>query len=890
MDEGSIVRFDDAWYLHTYPDAAVAVANGTAGSAYAYFLTVGIDKGEQPNASQHITRADLPYAIVNNDPQALGNSALLTQQLGTYAGDGVSASEQALVNAINTARGGKAFALDSVLSAIAFRKAMDLVANSANGLASSVASPDGSGSAYTWSNGNALTQQFNGAFSAILGTGAASSAYDMLVVASPSISASGILAAFEAKTGGKSALIGTGFNTIGIGEYGGFWVVLLAHREGSYVPTAPGGDTLHSITEYGENGNDTLYAGTRAARLYGLDGNDLLFGARGNDDLIAGAGNDTLNLSLGGNDAASGGSGNDTCILGAALTAADRIDGGSGTDTVELNGDYSGGLVLGATTIVNVEKIDLAAGHSYDLTTNDATVAAGKTLTLDGSKLGASDSVAFDGSGETNGLFVLKGGAGDDTVRMGAAFTNQDRINGGGGSNSLYLDGDYSSGLTLGPSTIQNIQGITVESGHSYKLTTNDANVAAGQWLYVTADDLHASDAFTFDGSNETNGHIYVQGGAGKDVLTGGANDDQFRFDGSTFHATDTVNGGAGRDRLDLDGDYSSGITFRATTIKNIEYMVLNPGYDYSLTLNDGNVAAGQQFQVYAELDSGDSVNLDGSHETNGSFYFYSTAGFSSLKGGSGDDVFGLSSISGKGVFDGNGGADEFDMGARLSSADKINGGGGHDSINLDGDYSKGLVFGTTTVINVEQIDLSSGHTYNLTTNDATVASNATLTVDGSQLGSSDRLIFNGNAETDGHLRLIGGAGRDVLTGGGTNDVLTGGGGADTLVGSTKGGNTFRDTAAGLNRDAIRNFAASTDSIDITDMAFAKGATLSFAENAAHTQGTLTITEGKLSAAITLFGHYIAADFRATGDGHGGTDVVYVPPAAHSADIAVTHV
>ena len=48
----------------------------TAGSAFSHFLTIGIDKGYQPNEAQHITRADLPYAVVNNDAAALGNSAL----------------------------------------------------------------------------------------------------------------------------------------------------------------------------------------------------------------------------------------------------------------------------------------------------------------------------------------------------------------------------------------------------------------------------------------------------------------------------------------------------------------------------------------------------------------------------------------------------------------------------------------------------------------------------------------------------------------------------------------------------------------------------------------------------------------------------------------------
>ena len=45
--------------------------------------------------------------------------------------------------------------------------------------------------------------------------------------------------------------------------------------------------------------------------------------------------------------------------MGANMTAADQIDGGTGTDTVNLNGDYTGAnaLVMNATTMVIVEKI-----------------------------------------------------------------------------------------------------------------------------------------------------------------------------------------------------------------------------------------------------------------------------------------------------------------------------------------------------------------------------------------------------------------------------------------------------------------------------------------------------------------------------------------------------
>ena len=79
--------------------------------------------------------------------------------------------------------------------------------------------------------------------------------------------------------------------------------------------------------------------------------------------LRGGAGADTL----------TGGGGNDTFNMGGELlTATDQIRGGSGYDTVTLNGDYSAGLALSATTLSSIENITLGGGNSYNITSNNA--------------------------------------------------------------------------------------------------------------------------------------------------------------------------------------------------------------------------------------------------------------------------------------------------------------------------------------------------------------------------------------------------------------------------------------------------------------------------------------------------------------------------------------
>ena len=106
---------------------------------------------------------------------------------------------------------------------------------------------------------------------------------------------------------------------------------------------------------------------------------------------------------------------------GDQLYAADKIDGGAGTDTALPNSDHTGvkAVMMNATTMINVEKLTLAAGHRYPLATNNATVATGQTLTVDDSALGAGNALTVYGAAETNRHFVIMGGLGADKLTGG---------------------------------------------------------------------------------------------------------------------------------------------------------------------------------------------------------------------------------------------------------------------------------------------------------------------------------------------------------------------------------------------------------------------------------------------------------------------------------------
>ncbi|HEX3672759.1 MAG TPA: VCBS domain-containing protein [Rhizomicrobium sp.] len=439
--------------------------------------------------------------------------------------------------------------------------------------------------------------------------------------------------------------------------------------------------------------------------INGQDSNDTLQGTSGNDTYNGGIGDDIFKMQDGGNDNVNGGVGNDTFYFGAALTAADVINGGTGTDTLVIGGDYTGGnaLVLSANSLTSVEQIDLHAGFSYDITADDANVAAGATLTVNAAQLGNGDTVTFDGSAETDGRFLFKGGigtnnftggagndvfdltfGGTDTVHGGGGndvfnldgqLTAADSIDGGAGVDTLTLSGEYDS-LVLGANTITNVEIIRLAPGFDYNITTDDATVAAGQTLTVNGSALDSSSTLTFDGSAETDGSFIIKGGAGNDHLTGGAGNDTFdlnhggndtvhggggndvfAFDGA-FTAADVINGGAGTDTLTLNGDYSSALTLGSNTITSVERIALGAGHDYNLILNGLDVANGQTLTVDgSHLGAGDDLTFDGSAVSDGGrMVMTGGAGTNTLYGGSANDT--LHGGSGVNVLQGGVGAD----------------------------------------------------------------------------------------------------------------------------------------------------------------------------------------------------------------------------------------
>ncbi len=213
------------------------------------------------------------------------------------------------------------------------------------------------------------------------------------------------------------------------------------------------------------------------------------------------------------------------------------------------------------------------------------------------------------------GSDTVDGGGGDDTFRMAAALDAGDKLDGGTGKDAIVLNGDYSAGLVLNADTITNIEVMQFVAGHSYNLTTNDGNVAAGERLLVKAEALGAGNTLTFDGSAELDGKFYIIGGAGNDTLThGGAQARRVRP--LSHGGNDTAHGGGGNDtfllgkacspqqtkstaepattRWRLNGTYNLTLGATETVHHGIDTLKVDNGHRYQITANDGNVAAGQ--------------------------------------------------------------------------------------------------------------------------------------------------------------------------------------------------------------------------------------------------------------------------------------------------------
>ncbi|HEY0028445.1 MAG TPA: hypothetical protein VGC35_11290, partial [Allosphingosinicella sp.] len=309
-----------------------------------------------------------------------------------------------------------------------------------------------------------------------------------------------------------------------------------------------------------------------------IDARFILLGGAGDDALIGGQLADTLDGGTG-DDTLAGGLGNDIYLVD---SAGDEVleDLGEGTDEVRT--------ALGS-------RLDPALMYTLPEHVENLTGTSASGQGVHGNWL---NNVVVMGTGsdlvvlESGGNDLVSGGGGDDFLYWGATFNNADRADGGSGFDTLGLLGTYT--LAFQADDLFSVEKLAVYSSgnaaapNSYSLTMHDNNVASGQRMMVVARSLLANEAFTFNGSAETNGSFNVRGGRGADAITGGAKADLIWG----YLGADSLTGGGGNDVFEYQAAAESTAAARDSILDFTAGDKINlMGIDA-----DGNAANGNSF------------------------------------------------------------------------------------------------------------------------------------------------------------------------------------------------------------------------------------------------------------------------------------------------------
>ncbi|RKQ73902.1 DUF4347 domain-containing protein [Oceanibaculum indicum] len=243
--------------------------------------------------------------------------------------------------------------------------------------------------------------------------------------------------------------------------------------------------------------------------------------------------------------------GDDTITAGltGALSASDVIDGEGGTDTLIISVAHS--VTFNATTLTNVEKVTISqTSGTVQIYTDNGTVAAGQTLTVDGSA--ATGAILWDGKLELDGVFNITGGSGTDRLYGG---DGNDTIDGSAGNDTLY--GQAGNDLFYGGAGND-----TAYGGDGNDTLYGGEN---NDFLYgLNGDDILYGDAGN-DGLSGGDGNDTIYGGDGNDTTIGGIGDDlEYGGAGNDWmwgqNDNDTLYGGDGSDTL--SGDAGNDLLF----------------------------------------------------------------------------------------------------------------------------------------------------------------------------------------------------------------------------------------------------------------------------------------------------------------------------------------
>ncbi len=360
----------------------------------------------------------------------------------------------------------------------------------------------------------------------------------------------------------------------------------------------------------GGDGDDSLFAGTKTANLFGEGGNDSLVGGPANDNLFGGEGNDKQ-VGQGGDDLLDGDDGDDDISgdfeqgsnedsdTNAFPPGKDKILAGNGNDRV-----YGGGNDDYIDAGLDNDTVNAGDGNDtvYGSGGNDA-VRGGKGVDFlytgqGNSSIDGGEDDDYINAGHGTNLII--GGPGDDVMVGGDAVDifayeqgdGDDNIDGGGGENALFaefvaanaivslnatgsahrLTGDAAGAFNLIMSNIT--EHILAVTGNGAQINIGDLSGTLSKYVSLLLNrDRTTADTINVQGSQtDDNVDISVTGGvlrmAGlKNILEirniirndrlitfGNDGDDRLKAQGGVEDSIGiTMNGGSGNDFLSAD-------------------------------------------------------------------------------------------------------------------------------------------------------------------------------------------------------------------------------------------------------------------------------------------------------------------------------------------------
>jgi Ca2+-binding RTX toxin-like protein len=540
---------------------------------------------------------------------------------------------------------------------------------------------------------------------------------------------------FDGGDGIDTLIVTTGANisTTNLANYKN-WEVLYAAAAGGNNLDISGVDGFLAVY----NGSDaaatttfTVGAGVNAAIQVAGDGDENTTIALGEDTT-----DDAITVTLGGSTSQS------AAVTMGTLT----LDGYESITLTSVNTKDSITSLVSNTakslTVTGDKDLTLAAYTAASVKTIDASAMTGKFIM--GAAGGASSQTITTGSGNdtvygntsSTGRNVISTGAGNDTVvgatgrttvDLGegndtfavAAFANltsADTVDGGDGVDVVAFAGDEDVDLTADITTLNGLSNFEVYAFSAYTgtrtATINDtvmnngsvvaqfASTVTGNNTFNAAGVLTSTNTVSFTDKSAAGTNTYTVGN-GIDVVDMGANADIVNVTNYQFiAATDSLNGGAGADTLQINVDGGGSSAARVTvsaaqlaSAKSFSTINIDDGAAtfIGITIDDTVVAQNQTSLAMTVAATDGAVAFDGSASIDASSVTDLAAltltggtGADTIKGGAGADI--ITGGDGIDTLTGNGGKDDFvlndnavdvikdmDFGLSYTTVDQIN-------------------------------------------------------------------------------------------------------------------------------------------------------------------------------------------------------------------------